>query len=81
MRRCPTVVLITVRDSDDSIHSLIATWYKRYETAKRMAFFYLTSMVISGFSNIIGWAFSLLDGSHGLEGWRYVLRSFLNVQH
>ncbi|GAA5999145.1 uncharacterized protein JCM10292_001622 [Rhodotorula paludigena] len=55
---------------------LIATWYKRYETAKRMAFFYLTSMVISGFSNIIGWAFSLLDGSHGLEGWRWIFIIF-----
>lgn len=41
--------------------------------AKRMAFFYLSSMVLSGFSNIIGWGMSKLDGTHGLEGWRCVV--------
>jgi hypothetical protein len=29
-------------------------WYTRYQTQKRLAVFYLTSMVISGFSQIIG---------------------------
>lgn len=35
-----------------------------------MAVFYLTSMVISGFSNIIGYGMSLLNGKAGLAGWR-----------
>ncbi|KAI5476832.1 hypothetical protein MNV49_007128 [Pseudohyphozyma bogoriensis] len=55
---------------------LISTWYTRFETQKRMAFFYLTSMVISGFSNIIGYGFSKLDGTHGLEGWRWIFLIF-----
>lgn len=37
-----------------------------------MAFFYLSALVAAGFSNILGWAFSLLDGAHGIEGWRSV---------
>ncbi|GAA5825360.1 hypothetical protein JCM11251_006950 [Rhodosporidiobolus azoricus] len=55
---------------------LISTWYTRYETQKRMAFFYLTSMVVSGFSNIIGYGMSLLDGTHGLRGWRWIFILF-----
>ena len=43
--------------------------------AKRMAFFYLSSMVLSGFSNIIGWGMSQMNGVHGLEGWRCVASS------
>lgn len=50
--------------------SLISTWYTRFEMAKRMAFFYLSSMVLSGFSNIIGWGMAQLNGTAGLEGWR-----------
>ncbi|GAA6017222.1 hypothetical protein JCM10207_002575 [Rhodosporidiobolus poonsookiae] len=55
---------------------LISTWYTRFETQKRMAFFYLTSMVISGFSNIIGYGMSLMNGTHGLEGWRWIFILF-----
>merc|ERR1712072_625565 len=55
---------------------LISTWYTRFEMAKRMAFFYLSSMVLSGFSNIIGWGMSKLDGTHGLEGWRWIFLLF-----
>jgi len=55
---------------------LISCWYTRYETQSRMAIFYLSSMVISGFSNIIGYGISLLDGSHGLEGWRWIFIIF-----
>lgn len=36
-----------------------------------MAAFYLTSMFISGFSNIIGYAMSLLSGRGGLLGWQW----------
>merc|ERR1711939_347723 len=44
---------------------LISTWYTRFEMAKRMAFFY-----------IIGWGMSKLDGTHGLEGWRWIFPLF-----
>jgi hypothetical protein len=41
-----------------------------------MAVFYLTSMVISGFSNIIGYGMSLLNGTAGLIGWQWGESSF-----
>ncbi|KAM0790156.1 hypothetical protein ACM66B_005475 [Microbotryomycetes sp. NB124-2] len=55
---------------------LISCWYTRFETQKRLALFYLFSMVIAGFSNIIGYAFSLLGGRHGIEAWRWVFIIF-----
>ncbi|GAA5903135.1 hypothetical protein JCM8208_000461 [Rhodotorula glutinis] len=55
---------------------LISTWYTRFEMAKRMAFFYLSSMVLSGFSNIIGWGMAQLNGKAGLEGWRWIFLLF-----
>jgi len=55
---------------------LISTWYTRYETQSRMAIFYLTSMVISGFSNIIGYGMSTLAGTNGLAGWRWIFLLF-----
>ncbi|GAA6015269.1 hypothetical protein JCM11491_000993 [Sporobolomyces phaffii] len=55
---------------------LISCWYTRHELQKRMSFFYLTSMVISGFSNILGYAISLLDKKHGLAGWRWIFLVF-----
>ncbi|GAA5874493.1 hypothetical protein JCM1840_000795 [Sporobolomyces johnsonii] len=55
---------------------LIATWYTRQETGKRMAAFYLSGMVISGFSNIIGYGMSLLGGKAGLEAWRWIFLLF-----
>ena len=50
---------------------LVSCWYPRYQTASRMAVFYLTSMVISGFSNIIGYGMSLLAPRGGLQGWQW----------
>ena len=50
---------------------LLSCWYPRYQTAGRMAVFYLTSMVISGFSNIIGYGMSLLAPRGGLLGWQW----------
>ncbi|GAA5860628.1 hypothetical protein JCM3774_006233 [Rhodotorula dairenensis] len=55
---------------------LIATWYRRYEQSRRFAWFYLASMVVSGFSQIIGYAFSLLAGRAGLNGWQWVFLLF-----
>jgi len=55
---------------------LVSCWYTRYETNSRMAVFYLTSMVISGFSNIIGYGMSTLNGRHGLIGWQWIFLLF-----
>ncbi|KAK9900127.1 MFS general substrate transporter [Cystobasidium minutum MCA 4210] len=55
---------------------LVSCWYTRYETNSRMAVFYLTSMVISGFSNIIGYGMSTLAGTHGLLGWQWIFLLF-----
>lgn len=55
---------------------LVSSWYCRKETGSRMAVFYLLSMVISGFSNIIGYGFSTLSGKAGLIGWQWVFLLF-----
>ncbi|POY70873.1 hypothetical protein BMF94_6050 [Rhodotorula taiwanensis] len=55
---------------------LIATWYKRYEQSRRFAWFYLASMCISGFSQIIGYGMSLLAGRGGLNGWQWIFLLF-----
>ncbi|GAA5937716.1 uncharacterized protein JCM15063_002095 [Sporobolomyces koalae] len=55
---------------------LISCWYTRHELQKRMSFFYLTSMVISGFSNIIGYGMSRLGGKAGLAAWRWIFLLF-----
>jgi MFS family permease len=47
---------------------LISTWYTRFETQKRLAIFYLSSMVISAFANIIGLGITKLGGVGGLAG-------------
>lgn len=44
-----------------------------------MAVFYLTSMVISGFSNIIGYGMSQLNGRHGLLGWQWSTFTALGI--
>ncbi|BGP01810.1 Major facilitator superfamily domain-containing protein [Rhodotorula toruloides] len=55
---------------------LISTWYLREEAGRRMAWFYLSSMVVSGFSNIMGWGIGQLSGKHGYLGWRWVFIVF-----
>ncbi|GAA6053960.1 hypothetical protein JCM3770_004642 [Rhodotorula araucariae] len=73
---CRTILGIAEAGFFPGCTFLISTWYTRFETAKRMAFFYLSSMVISGFSNIIGYGMSLLGGRAGLEGWRWIFLLF-----
>ncbi|KAJ7227937.1 major facilitator superfamily domain-containing protein [Mycena rebaudengoi] len=55
---------------------LISCWYTRYQTQKRIAVFYLTSMVITGFSQIIGYGITKLGGSYGIASWRWVFIVF-----
>ncbi|KAI6361176.1 hypothetical protein MCOR25_006547 [Pyricularia grisea] len=51
---------------------LISCWYTRYEVGKRLAAFFLISIVITAFSNIFTYALSLLAGKRGLNGWSWI---------
>ncbi|KAJ7346771.1 major facilitator superfamily domain-containing protein [Mycena albidolilacea] len=51
---------------------VITTWYKRHEVQKRLAVFYLSSIVIGGFSGIIGYAITFLKGKSGLNSWNWI---------
>jgi len=41
-------------------------------TLDRLAAFYLLSVTISGFSSILAYALSLLDGKRGIAGWSWI---------
>lgn len=49
---------------------LITCWYTRFEVGKRLATFWLVSVVLNAFAAIFAYALTLLDGSYGLNGWR-----------
>ncbi|TFK74582.1 MFS general substrate transporter [Pluteus cervinus] len=51
---------------------VITTWYKRHEVQQRLAVFYVISLVFGGFSAIIGYALSLLNGRGGIDGWAWI---------
>ena len=51
---------------------LISTWYVRRESQVRMSFFYLISVGFAGFSNIIAYGISRMEGVGGLRGWRWI---------
>ncbi|TFK29438.1 high-affinity nicotinic acid transporter [Coprinopsis marcescibilis] len=51
---------------------IITTWYKRHEVQKRLALFYIVSIVTGGFSPILAYAMTLLKGKHGYNGWQWI---------
>ncbi|KAJ6587062.1 high-affinity nicotinic acid transporter [Mycena vulgaris] len=51
---------------------VITTWYTRHEVQKRLAVFYLSSIVIGGFSGIIGYGITFLKGKGGLNSWNWI---------
>ncbi|KAK0437695.1 major facilitator superfamily domain-containing protein [Armillaria borealis] len=51
---------------------IVTTWYKRHEVQKKLAALYMTSIVAGGFSSILAYALSLLDGKGGLGGWSWI---------
>lgn len=51
---------------------LVSCWYVRYEIQKRMAAFYLISVVVGGFSNILAFGLMQLGGKAGLNGWSWI---------
>ncbi|OBT74363.1 hypothetical protein VF21_06798 [Pseudogymnoascus sp. 05NY08] len=51
---------------------LISSWYKRYEVQQRIAIWYISGSFISGFSGIISYGLSNMEGVGGLRGWRWI---------
>ncbi|KAJ4483508.1 major facilitator superfamily domain-containing protein [Lentinula aciculospora] len=51
---------------------IITTWYQRHEVQKRLAAFYLISILTGGFSAIMAYGFSQLAGRAGLNGWSWI---------
>ncbi|KAF9259708.1 MFS general substrate transporter [Marasmius fiardii PR-910] len=51
---------------------LISTWYKRHEVQKRLAVIYVVAGLMSGFSPILAYALSLLNGIHNIAGWSWI---------
>ncbi|KGO44234.1 Major facilitator superfamily domain, general substrate transporter [Penicillium expansum] len=43
-----------------------------FEVGKRLATFWLVSVVLNAFAAIFAYALTLLDGSYGLNGWRWI---------
>ncbi|KAI9763517.1 MAG: hypothetical protein M1840_000470 [Geoglossum simile] len=51
---------------------LVSCWYVRYEVQKRLAAFYLFSVLVGGFSNILAFGLMQMEGLGGLRGWRWI---------
>lgn len=51
---------------------IITTWYTRHEVQKRLAAFYLISVVVGGFSAILAYAITFLNGRYGIAGWAWI---------
>lgn len=51
---------------------LVSCWYMRFEVQKRMAGFYLVSVLGGGFSNILAYGLMQMDGLGGQAGWRWI---------
>ncbi|KAF2161167.1 hypothetical protein M409DRAFT_59424 [Zasmidium cellare ATCC 36951] len=51
---------------------LLSCWYLRYEVQKRFSAFYLLALLSSGFSNILAYGLSQMDGVENLRGWRWI---------
>jgi MFS family permease len=49
---------------------LITCWYTRFEVGKRLAGFWILSVLTGGFSAIFAYVLTLLRGKSGLNGWQ-----------
>lgn len=52
---------------------LVSMWYVRREVAKRNAFFYLVGNSVGGFGGVLAYGLQQMDGTAGLEGWRWIV--------
>ncbi|KAH9485005.1 putative transporter C11D3.18C [Psilocybe cubensis] len=51
---------------------IITTWYKRHEVQKRLAIFYLISILLGGFSSLLAFGIAHLSGRGGYLGWSWI---------
>ncbi|KAF2107374.1 retrograde regulation protein 2 [Lophiotrema nucula] len=53
---------------------IIGSWYRQYETSKRVSIFYMASLLASGFGPIFAYALSLIRVGDGMyrRGWRWI---------
>lgn len=53
---------------------IIGSWYKQYETARRVSLFYMAALIASGFGPIIAYLLSLISVGDGMyaRGWRWI---------
>lgn len=50
---------------------LLAVWYTRFEFHRRQAAYYLVGIASSGLSGLLAFGIEKMDGTGGLEGWRW----------
>lgn len=51
---------------------LISSWYMRYETHTRLAIWYTLASIFAGFTGVLSYGFSKMEGVGGLRGWRWI---------
>ncbi|KAL2837074.1 major facilitator superfamily domain-containing protein [Aspergillus pseudodeflectus] len=51
---------------------IISSWYKRYEVQQRLSIWFVFGSVVSGFTGIISYGLSRMDGLGNLNAWRWV---------
>ena len=51
---------------------MITCWYTRFEVGKRLAGFWILSVLTGGFSAIFAYVLTLLTGKGGLNGWQWI---------
>ncbi|KAH6614012.1 major facilitator superfamily domain-containing protein [Boeremia exigua] len=53
---------------------IIGSWYRQFETAKRVSVFYMAALLASGFGPIFAYALSLISVGDGMysQGWRWI---------
>ena len=51
---------------------LLQVWYTRFEFHKRQAAYYLVGIASSGLSGLLAYGIEKMDGTAGIEGWRWM---------
>jgi len=51
---------------------LVTCWYVRFEVQQRLAWFYLVSVFVGGWSSILAYGLIQMDGLSGVDGWQWI---------
>ena len=51
---------------------LLQVWYTRFEFHKRQAAYYLVGIGSSGLSGLLAYGIERMDGTAGIDGWRWI---------